>query len=138
MIGCLLVFSTLWAFYAGPQPRERPEVTEAIRLAIDARYEEALEIFQRTRADDPQDPLLNYFVGITHLKMGRLIAASAFLAEAVAQDAPFPQAYFWLARVLGEREQPENAREILDRGLERFPRNRDLQLLVEELRKPPR
>ncbi len=106
---------------------------EAISLAVSGEYEPALRLFRNELAKDPDDPLANYYVGMTEYKLDRFAACTAFLEKAVEKRAPFPQAYFWLAKAYLEIAKEPQAIAILKRGLSRFPANKDLMALGDEL-----
>lgn len=109
------------------------DLEKAIDLAVDARYEEALQIFQRLLRRDPDDPLLNYYAGITSLRLGRLEPGIAYLEQSIRGRAAFPQAYYWLGAAYLQKKWKEKARATVGRGLELFPRNQQLRGLKEKV-----
>ncbi|HSR66337.1 MAG TPA: tetratricopeptide repeat protein [Acidobacteriota bacterium] len=108
------------------QSSHDPETQKAIRLAIDGLYEEASRSLRRLLRQRPKDPLLLYYLGVCYHKMDRNGLALEYLRQAVDEEAPFPQAYLWLARSYLRHEEPGSARAALDQGLSLFPRNEDL------------
>lgn len=114
----------------------RPEtenVKAAISLAVAAEYEAALALFRAELAQQPDDPLLNYYVGVTRYKLGQIDGAIVHLEKSTLENAPFPQAFYWLAQAYLDKNRREAAEDILRQGLARFPLNRDLKALASEL-----
>ncbi|MGH9341244.1 MAG: tetratricopeptide repeat protein [Acidobacteriota bacterium] len=115
------------------KPSEETPLQQAISLAVAARYEEALEIFEELLKDTPEDPLLRYYIGLTNLRLERLELATIFLKAALDKKAPFPEAYYWLASLYLQQEKDADALEVTLTGLQLFPRNKDLLLLHRRL-----
>ena len=109
------------------------ELDKGISLAVDARYEEALSVFRKLHREKPDDPLLNYYVGITYLRLKNLENAIAYLRRAVQEKASFPQAYFLLGRAYQKKKMRDKARTVVEKGIRRFPRNPRLRQLLEEI-----
>jgi tetratricopeptide (TPR) repeat protein len=101
---------------------------EALSLAMDGQYDRAGEILERLIEVCREDSRLHYYLGVCRYFQDRLEHAQLSLRRAVELKAAFPEAYAWLARVLLDRPEVnlEEVREVLDLGLERFPRNRPL------------
>ncbi len=55
-----------------------------------------------------------------------------YLEASVANRPPFPKPYLWLANAYLLQEKPEKAREMVTRGLKRFPRHEPLLQLQKE------
>lgn len=116
---------------------EVPEkVQSGVALAIDGRYEEALQIFQQLLRRDPDQAQFHYLAGMCHFYLDNLRVARAHLEIAAAAGAEenFPQAFFWLAQVHLTEDRPEEAARIVQDGLRRFPQNEDLLELDREIR----
>lgn len=133
----LLASALAWPALCAEQPGDN--VQQAISLAVAAEYEAALELFKAELLQNPDSPLLNYYVGMTEFKLERFSAAIARFQKAVDEEAPFPQAYYWLTLACLEKERDEDAAKTLREGLLRFPRNPDLLSLADKLEKelPP-
>lgn len=117
-------------FAQGPDPAE---IQKAVSLAVSGDYSSALPVFRAELLKEPKDPLLNYYVGVTLYKLERAGASIPYFEKAVAENAPFPQAFRWLALAYLEEDRRQSAAETVKRGLERFPLNRDLKALASEM-----
>ncbi|HSR51485.1 MAG TPA: CDC27 family protein [Acidobacteriota bacterium] len=120
-----------------PRASQDPATQQAVRLAIDGRYEEASKAFRRLLRRDSQNPLLDYYLGLCYAKMRQYERALSHLRQSVEEEAPFPQAYYWLAETYLRLEEPEKARQAVDDGLAEFPRNEDLLILRSRLSRLP-
>lgn len=109
------------------------EIDRAVGLAVAAQYEEALELFELELMRNPDDPLLSYYVGMTEFKLERFSRAIARFEESIGDGADFPQVFHWLAEAYLRKEMRERASATLQKGLLRFPRNRDLLKIAAEV-----
>ncbi len=116
----------------------REEIAKGRQLALDGRYREALQVFERLLLDDSSNPLFNYYVGMCHLNMDSVDKAILFLETAVERKAKFPQAYQWAARAYLRKGKRDLARKAVALGLGRFARNRPLLELEASLKADPR
>lgn len=133
-----MAFSLLALILLGPVVgAEAPEkVQSGVSLAIDGRYEEALQIFQQLLRRDPDRPLFHYLAGMCHFYLDNLRVARAHLeiAAAAERQESFPKAYFWLAQVHLTEDRHQKALSVVEDGLRRFPQNQDLLDLDREIR----
>lgn len=118
---------TVWPSITPAQDSAR--LDEAIRLAVEARYEEALELFKLELGLQPEDPLRHYLVGMTEFKLANYRNALGRFQGALQRRAEFPQVYYWMARAYQELGEDTEAKASLEAGLERFPKNADLRSL---------
>ncbi|RPJ58362.1 MAG: hypothetical protein EHM23_17780 [Acidobacteria bacterium] len=109
--------------------QQRPDRDEAVSLAIAGEYQRAYNIFRELLHDAPDDPLLNYYTGAACVRMNREAEGAAYLEKAVRQAAPFPQAYQELAEAYLKKKLDSQARDVIEKGLKRFPKNQGLQKL---------
>lgn len=103
---------------------------------MNGEYRDALEAFEAWRDEDPESAQAHYYVGICRLFLSETQPAVDSLEEAIRLGAPFPEAYYWLSRALGQSGDVKTALDVLARGLERFPENRKLLALNKELASP--
>ena len=96
------LFAWLFVFFgpAGLANPESGELDEAVWLATLGEYEPAIALFEASLKEEPDDPVCNYFAGVSHFFLGDMEQASLFLERAVKNRANFPQAYYWLAQEL--------------------------------------
>lgn len=130
VLACFLAFGWISVPTLGG---DQEDLDSAVSLAISGEYEEALRLFRRELAEHPDSSLLHYYVGMTEYRLGRNEIARVHLSAAASRQAKFPQAYFWLARLLLDLSRNEEAETIVLLGLERFPRNKDLRDLAKPL-----
>lgn len=124
--GAALILLLLGATWTG---QDGEEVARAISLATDGEYEDALEIFSSALETQPEDPKLNYYVGLCHHFLEHRDKALDYLRRSVEEEPEFPEPYYWLARILMSEGELEEGRTVLSLGLEQFPRNQKLQSL---------
>jgi tetratricopeptide (TPR) repeat protein len=110
-------------------------VDSGLSLAIQGEYEQALRLFSAELEKDSEDPVLHYYVGMAKFRLGRILPAIASFEDSVARKATFPQVYFWLAKAYYGKGETGKSRDILSKGLEKFPRNSDLIDLNQSLNK---
>ncbi len=115
--------------------QQRPDRNEAVSLAIAGDYQRAYNIFRELLHDAPDDPLLNYYTGAACVRMNKQAEGMEYLERAVKREAPFPQAYQELAEAYLKRKLNSEARDVLDKGLSRFPKNQGLQKLRAKIEK---
>jgi tetratricopeptide (TPR) repeat protein len=96
---------------------------EAVTLAVDGEYRQAGDILMDLLGTSPDHPRWLYLLGMCRYFEGDRTAARDLLQRAVDGDAPFPEAYVWLARLLRQEGDVPAARTVAARGLERFPRH---------------
>lgn len=130
----LLLVALLTAVPAFAQNATQKELKKGIQLAVSARYREALSVFRSLLSRRPRDPLFNYYVGLTQLQLRDVDHAVAYLEQSVALEAPFPQAYYWLAQAYLAKKDKAKATAILEEGRKKFPGNKDLEGLRRSLR----
>jgi len=92
-------------------------------------YQRAYEVFRGLLRDAPDDPLLNYYTGAACLRMNRQAEGMEYLERAVKHQAPFPQAYQELGEAYLKKKLNAEARDVVEKGLGRFPKNLALQTL---------
>ncbi len=117
--------------------QNRPPRDEAVSLAIAGDYQRAYNIFRELLHDAPDDPLLNYYTGAACVRMNKQAEGIGYLERAVSHEAPFPQAYQELADAYLKRKLTTEARDVVEKGLGRFPKNLALQKLqakIQELK----
>jgi predicted Zn-dependent protease len=102
---------------------DEAEIRRGIRLAVDARYAEAHQVFRDLWRQAPENPRLNYYTGLTLLRMGRSAEGVAHLEHSVKNKAPFPEAYLELAQAYRKRNRRAEMLRVVEQGLARFPRN---------------
>jgi len=130
----LIVWLLLFLAPTGLAKPESGELDEAIWLATIGEYEPAIVLFEASLKQKPDDPVCNYFAGVSHFFLGDLEQASLFLERSVESRANFPQAYYWLAQVLSREGENEQAIEVTKAGLQAFPENEKLLKLGSKLR----
>jgi predicted Zn-dependent protease len=130
-----VLFLTI-ACLASSLQAEKPAQTrreQAVTLAIDGQYEPALEIFLDLVRESPDDPALNYYAGLTYLRLKRLGQAMSYLERAVRLKAGFPQPYVELAKLYLDKKLKTEAAKMVDQGLRRFPKHQPLLSLRQRL-----
>ncbi len=132
LIAWIFVFFVL----VGLANAESGELGEAVWLATLGEYEPAIALFEASLSEKPDDPVCNYFAGVSHFFLGDLEQAELFLERAVENRANFPEAYYWLAQVLSREGEQEQAGEVTRAGLQAFPENEKLLKLASKLRVP--
>lgn len=132
MAGCPVLAALL--FFASLGLEEEGTKSEPLRravsLAVAAEYRPALQILETLLREKRDDPLLNYYAGLCHWYLKDSDLSLAYLRRAVEKEAPFPQAYYWLAQAHLARGEEDPARETVKRGLQLFPRNEKLKGLA--------
>ena len=78
-------------------------------------YAAALDRFRKVAARDGEDPLVWYFLGRTHAKVGRADSAVAAYERAIALDPTHLSAHYALAQELRQQGDLEAWRRTLDR-----------------------
>lgn len=128
---------TAWLFFFFVSPgvanTESSELDQAVWLATLGEYQRALEIFEALLQDEPDNPSLNYYAGVSHYFLDDLEEARTLLQKAVDEEPGFPQAYYWYGQVLAENAEQEKAAETATLGLKRFPKNEKLLKLAARL-----
>ncbi len=104
-------------------------------MAIAGEYQRAYNIFRELLHDAPDDPLLNYYTGAACVRMNKQAEGIGYLERAVGHEAPFPQAYQELGEAYLKRKLNTEARDVVEKGLSRFPKNLALQKLREKIQK---
>jgi tetratricopeptide (TPR) repeat protein len=126
-----------WLFFfcvsAGLANAESSELDQAVWLATLGEYQQALEIFEALLQKEPDNPVLNYYAGVSHYFLDDLDEARTLLQKAVGEEPGFPQAYYWYGQVLAENADQEKAAETAALGLKRFPKNEKLLKLASRL-----
>ena len=87
---------------AAPISAQSSDLDDALWLATMGEYQRALELFEASLRQEPDDPILNYYAGVSHYFLEDLDEARTLLQKAVEAEPGFPQAYYWLAQVLAE------------------------------------
>ncbi len=123
------LLSALLNVVGGIASAQPPDLRDTVQPAFDGEYRIVLVEIERRLEADPDDPVLNYYAGICSYFLDETRAAEEYLRKAAEERAPFPEAYYWLARLLAEEEEWLEAREILRSGLDLFPDNEKLRLL---------
>ncbi|MEE2657901.1 MAG: FG-GAP-like repeat-containing protein [Candidatus Latescibacterota bacterium] len=77
-------------------------------------YGLALRAFERVAAVDPNDPLVHYYLGRTHSKLGNSEQAEAELRRAIALDPSGVSAYYALAQEMRSQKRMKEWRQILE------------------------
>jgi len=98
-------------------------------MAIAGDYQRAYDIFRDLLHETPDDPLLNYYAGAACVRMNKQTEGTGYLEKAVRHEAPFPQAYQELAEAYLKKKLNTEARDVVEKGLGRFPKNLALQKL---------
>lgn len=129
----LFSFALLLFCSTGQASRRDPELDKAISHALAAEYKEALAIFQALLTRTPDDSLLNYYAGVSCLRLARLDHGIGYLEKSIQEKAPFPQAYAWLGEAYLEKKSRDKAKAIVEQGLKLFPRNKQLLDLMQRL-----
>lgn len=106
---------------------------EAIEFACQGEFEKALELFTLRLEDNEEDPIANYFVGLCYFFLGKPDDASGYLVRSIENNAPFPEAYYWTAQSFSAVEEMDRAVTYLRIGLEKFPQNRKLIELQDQI-----
>jgi len=109
--------------------QQRPSRDDAVSIAIAGEYQRAYDIFRNLLHDAPDDPLLNYYTGAACVRMNKQAEGIDYLEKAVRHEAPFPQAYQELAEAYLKKKLNSQARDVVDKGLGRYPKNQGLQKL---------
>jgi tetratricopeptide (TPR) repeat protein len=133
VISGFLLIAGLFLLALSPALGDNPELQEAVALAVDGRFEEALSAFESLLGKEPESPLLSYYAGMACLRLKRLDRAISYLEYAIFRKAPFPQAYLGLGEAYIAKEKPAEARRVIEEGVNRFPRNPALRELRSEL-----
>jgi len=115
-------------------PAPAKTVAEARALAFEGHYKEALTGFRQALAFDPDDALINYYVGITLLKMEEPRTARLYFRRSIDLKADFPEPYLWLGRVEDQLSEFESAQLVVRHGLTKFPRHEELLSLRDFLK----
>lgn len=126
----VLLLTPAW----GVAPSEDEELDKGVLLALDGEYEEALEVFLGLLRRKPNDPVLNYYTGLIHFYLEQSAEAAVYLEKSIKEDAPFPEAYYWLAQAHLSEQQMDEAKKTVAAGLKEFPGNKDLEELGKLLR----
>lgn len=126
-------FGVVLCLLLGSGPVAETIPPEAVRLATSGEYDAALEIFRLKLKGSPESPVFNYYVGICLYFTDERSDALPYLEKAVEKKAGFPQAYYWLGRLLLEKGEPERALRVAIEGQGKFPRHEKLSFLVSHL-----
>lgn len=129
-----LVLSLAVPLQAEHAGKLREQLRVPIRQAIDANYAEALLQFQRFEEEHPEHPLLQYYIGLCHFYLKESEDARRYLGKSVENRADFPEAFYWLAQVYLAEDEEEPALEILEKGVDKFPANKNLKGLLANLK----
>lgn len=121
-------------FFSLPAQARQEKLDAAISLAVAAEYDEALRMFEEELRRDPDDPLVNYYVAMSHYKLEEISSALAYFEKAIECDAGFPQVFFWSTKAYLLQGMRDEAFETLQRGLKEFPSNKDLRDLAASVR----
>lgn len=76
-----------------------------------------LEKLQELLKTSPDDPFLHYGLAMEHRRAGKVDAALASLAGALARDPNYVAAYFQQGQILAEQGDAPAAREALRNGI---------------------
>jgi tetratricopeptide (TPR) repeat protein len=96
----VLSFFALLIFMCGPAVGS--EMSEAQKHYFDGNYERALPYFLKAIAQRPDDPMLNYFIGMTYFKLGRYETSKRVFEKVVRIKPDYDLARLQLARACFE------------------------------------
>jgi tetratricopeptide (TPR) repeat protein len=120
----LILFLFLF-FTASFLRSQRATPSEAFESGLTAlkenRYAEALDAFTTAVRQDPKDPRVHTFLGITLARLGQNAKAAAEYQQAIRLDDNFEDAYRNLGFLEWTDHQLELARHALDRAIELSP-----------------
>lgn len=116
-----------------PASTDSRRLDEAVWLATLGEYESAIALFELSLREEPDDPICNYFVGVSHFFLGDQEEAIRFLERSVENTPGFPQPYYWLAQTYLKEGDWDEAVEVVRAGLEVFPKNEKLLKLASKL-----
>ncbi len=77
-----------------------------------------LEQLEKLHDADPGDPFVTYGIALEHFKAGDHDAAIEWLDQTLGLDPHYCYAYFQKAKVLSDRGDDDEAREVLERGIQ--------------------
>lgn len=113
---------------------------QAVTLAIDGDYQQALDIFLDLVRESPEDPALNYYTGLTLVRLKRVGEGMSYYERSVRNKAQFPQPYVELAGLYLDKKLRPEATKTVEQGLRLFPKHKPLlalrQRLAEEQKQP--
>ena len=112
MLGLLVLAGLAFGLQTPAQSPSAKGVEQARGLAFEGRYEEALAQFRLALAFDPEDPLLNYYVGVTLFKMEKPRPARLYFRRSIDFKADFPEPYLWLGRVEIQLSELDSAQRV--------------------------
>lgn len=111
----------------------RPRIDLADQLAGQSRWAEALLLYERCIAIDPQHAGAHYALGVTYAQVGQADKSRAALEQSARLDPKNPLPHFALARWHGGRKEYPQALAAADEALRRGPTNLDAMLLRGDL-----
>jgi len=106
---------------------------QAVTLAVDGQYQQALSIFLDLVREAPDDPALNYYTGLTLVRLKRVGEGMSYFERSIRQKAPFPQPYVELAGLYLDKKLRTEAARIVEQGLQLFPKHKPLLALKQRL-----
>ena len=106
---------------------------QAVTLAIDGEYQQALTIFLDLVREAPEDPALNYYTGLTLVRLKRVAEGMSYFERSVRQKAQFPQPYVELAGLYLDKKLRSEAAKTVEQGLRLFPKHKPLLALKQRL-----
>jgi tetratricopeptide (TPR) repeat protein len=93
----------------------RAQLIEAQGLAQQARYDEAIEVFDEILATQPDNAEALAYRGWTQYLSGDAAGAAETLRAAIEADPEYPDPFAFLAVILGRSGAPAEALDVLDR-----------------------
>ena len=76
-----------------------------------------LEQLTKLQQTDPADPFLTYAIALEHVKAESHDEAIAWLDKTIELDGQYCYAYFQKAKMLSEKDESEQARQVLEFGI---------------------
>lgn len=136
----VLVLVSLTGFSQSKQDREKARELgyEGIRLSDEGKYEEAIDLFEKARRIDPEEPDYTYEIAYAYYGLKQYKNAVKALETIIDHKNATDQYYQLLGNSYDNMKQPEEALKVYKKGLERFPSSGKLYLesgIVEYFRK---
>ncbi len=92
-------------------------------LAMEDRFFEAMEVFNKAREADPENPSVYYEMADTLFLMGYFDEATRYATKCLSLDAQFAGAYVVLGMIASRMRQDEKADRLIDLALRYDPTN---------------
>ena len=98
-------------------------IDDARSWYLEGRYADALPLFQKAYNDDPTNPALNQWLGVSLLKTGKIVEAAQYLT--FAEEKKIPEATLYLGELFSKQYRFDDAEKAYEKYQKAQRRNKE-------------